>query len=569
MTLFQYIKSQVLIADLVGEYVTLRPAGNYLKGNCPFHSEKTASFTVSPSKGIYYCFGCHESGDVISFLAKIEHISQYESAQELISRYNIEIPEDLKENKDPKKQQQKKELSGINDFFSSWICSNFNNSIAHEYLKDRGLNLTRNNSLFGYFPRSSRDKFIKDSLSNGYLVDDLQKWGILSRSSSGVYSPFEDRIIFVIKDHIGRPIGFGGRVFLANDNRAKYYNSRENSLFKKGQTVFGIDVAKKYIQKKGYVILVEGYLDCFMLWQAGFINSVATMGTACTIEQLTLISRYTNTIYVMYDSDAAGINAMLKLVDLCWQVSLDLKVISLPKNVDPAEYINNGGDINKLIDKALDIYNYYINSSVVNFNTKSYAEKIDQVKDIIKIIEKVTDPIKRDLLISDASKAFGLPSSLLKIKPNKHGGILEKQFTRKSSFSYEEIPGLQKRFISLLLHDTNLYEKDFDLWAEGLRYPLNEILFFIANLSAKNRHWQDDVWELEKDIRETVHRIALEYDQKDDILNFQFIKNQFKKIYWKDIVKSFKEKIALAENSGDLDLVQTSLEKFEKLRKTF
>lgn len=569
MTLFQFIKSHIQIADLVGEYVTLRPAGNYLKGNCPFHSEKTASFTVSPSKGIYYCFGCHESGDIISFLAKIEQISQYESAQELINRYNIDLPENLKETQDPKKHQQKKELTGINEFFSRWICSNFTNSIAHKYLKERGLNLTRNNSMFGYFPRNLRDKFIKDSISNGYLVDDLQKWGILSRSSTGVYSPFEDRIIFIIKDHIGRPIGFGGRVFLPNDNRAKYYNSKENSLFKKGQIVFGIDIAKKYIQKKGYVILVEGYLDCLMLWQAGYINTVATMGTACTIEQLTLISRYASNIYVMYDSDTAGINAMLKLVDLCWQVSLDLKVISLPKNIDPAEYINNGGNVDILIDKSLDIYNYYINSSILNFNNKSYAEKIDQVKEIIKIIEKVTDPIKRDLLISDASKAFGLPASLLKKKPGKFNELSEKKIIRKSSFVYEEIPGLQKRFISLLLHDTKLYEKDFGLWAEGLMYPLNDILFFIANLSEKNRHWQDDVWELEKDIRETVHRIALEYDQKDDILNFQFIKNQFKKIYWKDIVKSFREKIALAENSGDLDLVQTSLEKFEKLRKTF
>lgn len=573
MTLFQYIKSNVAIGDLIGEYVTLRSAGTYLKGHCPFHSEKTASFTVSPNKGIFYCFGCHESGDVISFLAKLENYSQIEAANELVERYALELPEELKSSKNlPENVSEKKELQHICAFFSKWCTEQFNGSLAKKYITERGIKTEKFVGLLGYFPSKKRNKFLQEALDAGFLADDLKKVGIITQGQTGVYSPFEERLIFTIKDHLGNPVAFGGRIFNEQDTRAKYYNSKEHGVFKKGELLYGLDQAKKDIQKLGSVILVEGYLDCLMMWQAGYTNTVATLGTACTIDQLSLISRYANTVYVMYDSDKAGVNAMLKLVGLCWKVSLDLKVVSLPSGVDPADYVLTKGNVSELIENAFDIYKYYISNMGESYNKRSFAEKVDQIQELISVIEKVPDQLKRDLLLHEAAKEFDLPVSIFK-KQTKHVAVrVEKPVAKKiedQAFSYDELPGLQKRFVAALLHDSSLYDPLFELWSVALQYPLNDIVAFVSRLKKDDRHWQDAIWELDKGLIEFVHRLALEYDHSDNILNFDLIRQQFKKNYWKDIVKAFQEKIIFAEQAGDPDKVQNILKKFQELKTAF
>jgi DNA primase len=570
MSLFQFIKNTVSIADLVGEYVSLRSIGTYLKGCCPFHSEKTASFTVSPAKGIYYCFGCQESGDVISFVAKIENCSQIEAANELVERYNIQLPDELANKKNAGNKTQLKELQTICSFFATWTAAQLQNSIAQEYLKARGVQVEKFIGNIGYFPQKMFNRFLQDALKAGFLADDLRKVGILMQGQSGLYCPFEERIIFFIKDHLGKPVAFGGRIFQKDDQRAKYYNSREHSAFKKGDILYGLDRAKKSIQSQSKAILVEGYIDCLMMWQAGFDNSVATLGTACTNEQLALLSRYASTIYVMYDSDQAGIKAMLRLVGLCWKVSLDMKVVSLPEGVDPADFIADSGNVQDLLDTALDIYRYYILINGKDFSGKSFADRLEQINEILSVIEKVQDDLKVDLLMQEAAKAFDLPVALLKKHPKiKIPQVLPVSIGNESLIDYESIPGLQKRFISMLLYDTSLYEPIFELWSVGLTYPLDQVMVFIANLHKESRHWQDGVWDLDKKIIEFIHRLALEYDHKDGILNFDSIKQQFKRYYWKDIVKVFQKKIISAEQQSDPDEVQKLLEKFQQLKATF
>lgn len=570
MSLFQFIKNTVSIADLVGEYVSLRSIGTYLKGCCPFHSEKTASFTVSPAKGIYYCFGCQESGDVISFLAKIENCSQIEAANELVERYHIEIPDELAHKKNSVNKTKLKELQHICSFFASWTAAQLQNSVAQDYLMARGVQVEKFIGNIGYFPQKMFNRFLQDALKAGFLADDLGKVGILIQGQSGLYCPFEERIIFFIKDHLGKPIAFGGRIFLKDDQRAKYYNSREHGAFKKGDLLYGLDRAKKSIQSQTKAILVEGYIDCLMMWQAGFENTVATLGTACTTEQLTLLSRYSSTIYVMYDSDQAGINAMLRLVGLCWKASLDMKVVSLPESVDPADFIASNGNVQDLLNGALDIYRYYILINGKNFSSKSFADRLEQINEILSVIEKVQDELKVDLLMHEAAKAFDLPVTLLKKKPKvKIPQLLPVSTENENQIDYESIPGLQKRFVSMLLYDTSLYEPIFELWSLGLDYPLDQVMTFISILHKESRHWQDGVWDLDKKIIEFIHRLALEYDHKDGILNFDSIKQQFKRHYWKDIVKAFQKKIIFAEQLSDPDEVQRLLEKFQQLKATF
>ena len=570
MSLFQYIKSNIAIGDLVGEYISLKPAGSYLKGNCPFHSEKTASFTVSPAKGIFYCFGCHEGGDVISFFSSMEQCSPIEAANELITRYNLQVPDELLIQKTSQLKSIKKEIQNVFTFFANWCSDQLKNSLGYDYVTKRGIKIDIFNGLIGYFPQKNLQFFLQEALNKGFLAEDFKKVGILMQGQTGIYSPFEERIIFPIKNHLGNIVACGGRIFKENDQRAKYYNSKEHEAFKKGDLVYGLDQAKKSIQKFGYVILVEGYLDCLMMWQAGYENTVATLGTACTIEQLALISRYTSNLYVMYDSDKAGIKAMLRLVGLCWKFALDLKVITLPVGVDPADFVFTNGNLQEVINDALDIYKYYILYNGTNYANKSFSEKLEQIQEIILTIEKVQDQLKRDLLIHEAAKAFDIPISILKKQTkNLSLSVKEEIIIEATEINYENIPGLQKRLIAILLHEPLLYDSVFELWAVGFKYPLDEIIFFISKINKENRNWQDAVWELNKKLIELIHRLALEYDHKDDILNFESIKQQFKRYYWKDIVKAFQQKIILAENSSNPDEVQKILAQFQKLKATF
>ncbi len=327
MNLFSYLKTRVTILDVVSEYATLKKAGLYYKGQCPFHSEKTASFTVSPHKEIFYCFGCHVGGDVIAFIAKIEQCSQTDAAKHLIDRYNIELPTTLSAqvNLSPNSD---KHYFHICQVVTDWCHQQLLKSAEpFSYLSKRGITKKSIQDFkIGFMPGGLANikKFITDLNKEQILVDDLLEWHILSRAKNILFSPYEDRIIFPISDPIGRYCGFGGRIFKPQDTRPKYYNSHENDNFAKGQLVFGLDKAKKDIQKTTKVFLVEGYTDCIAMAQSGFTNTVATLGTACTLDHLNVLGRYAQELYVLYDGDNAGQQAILRIGQLCWQASLDL-----------------------------------------------------------------------------------------------------------------------------------------------------------------------------------------------------------------------------------------------------
>ncbi len=409
MNLFSYLKTRIAILDVVSEYATLKKAGLYWKGQCPFHSEKTASFTVSPHKEIFYCFGCHVGGDVIAFIARKEQCSQIEAAKHLIDRYKIELPSALSGQLSGNKLtlENSKQYTTICQLVAQWCHKElFNSTTALAYLAKRGITQkTINDFTIGYFAGGLANvkRLINDLGKQHILVDDLLEHAILSRSKNILFSPFEERIIFPINDHLGRCCGFGGRIFKPHDTRAKYYNSHENHYFAKGQLLFGLDKAKKEIQKLGSVFLVEGYMDCITMAHYGFSNTVATLGTACTIEQLTTLSRYAQEVLVLYDGDNAGQQAILRIGQLCWQANIELKVISLPKNEDPASYLIKDGSLTSLLSDAQDIFAFFIKTIGADFTKKSLQEKLQLTRKILDIIQKLNDPLKQDFLLQNAS----------------------------------------------------------------------------------------------------------------------------------------------------------------------
>lgn len=412
MNIFSYIKSKIQIMDVVSEYTSLKRAGNYWKGQCPFHNEKTASFTVSPHKEIFYCFGCHAGGDVIAFISKIENFSQIEAARHLAKTYNIELPDELTKEIAGQKHEKEKYFM-LCEEVANW-CHNqlMINEQALKYMQKRGFNKNIIESYnLGYFPPTylSVRALINHLNKFSLMQSDLIEAKIIAEGKKATFSPFEDRIIFPIKDIIGRYCGFGGRIFKEFDQRPKYYNSHETPYFAKGSLLFGFDAAKKALSKCDHIFIVEGYTDCITMAQYGFKNTVATLGTACTQEHLKILSRYVNYVYVLYDGDNAGQNAIMRLTELCWQVSIELKVITLPETEDPASFLQNGGNLNELIDQARDIFMFFIENTCKDFLSKPLAEKLKLANEIIKTIEKIQDPIKRDILMQKASNIMQIP----------------------------------------------------------------------------------------------------------------------------------------------------------------
>ena len=558
MNIFDFVKSKVSILDVVNEYANLKPTGIYWKGNCPFHSEKTPSFTVSPHKGIFYCFGCHEGGDIISFIAKIEGCNQREAANSLIDKHGIKVPEEYlqKGAKEAPSLDSKKQYFKICEQVAQWCYENLKeNKEASSYVAKRKLNeeAIRKYSI-GYFPPQSTKRLLNFCHKSGIVAKDLILAGILAEGKTQIYSPFENRIIFPIKDLIGRFCGFGGRVFKKDDERAKYYNSKENDFFSKGHLLFGLDIAKEEIRKKGSVFLVEGYTDCTALFQAGFKNTVATLGTSCTADHLKILNRFASEVYVLYDGDSAGQEAILRLTELCWDVSLDLKVICLPNKEDPASFIQSGGDLNLIIKDKKSIYAFYTEMISLGFQTKNLDQKLKSVGKLIEMISKVEDPIKRDLLIQDAASAMNLPIESLakRLKSNNISSNQQQPKIVKNK--------LERTIVSAVLNDFSLADQRVEALVIYFSKDLQQILKNIIQLKGQgfNLFYEN----LNEDERRLVNEIVLEFEN-EWIEIFDELLNRFQKQNWKRITESFKVMIS---NTTDQNEVKKMLSQFQSLK---
>lgn len=580
MNLFSFIKSNISIESVVGEYVTLKRAGLYLKANCPFHAERTASFTVSPHREIFYCFGCHLGGDVISFIAAIEGCSQVEAARHLVDRYNLAVPKDLiNESGISNVDLQKK-----NSYFdlclqvALWCNQELaKNQAAHSYLTERSISQKSIDQFtLGYFPSGARaiKQLIAYVQQQSFLASNLVEANIIVLAGGGQhYSLFEERIIFPIKDHLGRVCGFGGRIFMPNDERVKYYNSHENQFFTKGALLYGLDQAKKEIQKQDIAIMVEGYTDCIALYERAFGNCVATLGTACTPEHLKLLARYTQMVYVMYDGDQAGQKAILRLTELGWNVNLELKIISLPAGEDPASFCERGGDMRALICQAQDIFTFFIQTMGTNLATKTLNEKLTLAQKMINLIMRVPEPLKRELLINQAAGALGLSVDILKkelsslwYRARKPLVSNQKEFV----VPVESICKIESALFALLF--LNLQFLDIEAIGAIEDYfcePLKIIIKKARQLRAINRSidFVQLFDEFEQSQQLLINRLLLAYDGHVSEKELVSLLLQLYKKHWQLKVNNVKEKLRVAVGAGNNDEVKELLVNFQEMKK--
>ncbi|MBS1671535.1 MAG: DNA primase [Bacteroidetes bacterium] len=345
----EQIKSRIDIIDVIGEYVKLKKRGvNYL-GNCPFHNEKTPSFTVSPSKEIYKCFGCGKSGNTITFLMEHDKLSYVEALKWLAARYNIEIEETETSPEQKQAALASESLYAINNFAQKFFeeklfTTEEGKNIALTYLYERGFreNIVKKFQL-GYNP-SVKNELSNALLNNQFNKEILSRTGlVVVRNENELVDNYRNRIIFPIHNNSGKIIGFGARVIGKADKAPKYINTPENELYSKSKVLYGSYFARMAIDKANECLLVEGYTDVISLHQAGIENVVASGGTSLTVEQLRIIKKYTNNITIIYDGDSAGIKAALRGLDMAIEEGLNVKLVLIPDNEDPDSYVNKVG----------------------------------------------------------------------------------------------------------------------------------------------------------------------------------------------------------------------------------
>ncbi len=488
----EQIKNRIDIIDVVGEYVKLKKRGaNYL-GNCPFHNEKSPSFTVSPSKEIYKCFGCGKSGNTITFLMEHDKLSYVEALKWLARRYNIEIEETELSPEQKFQQQTGDSLYIINNFAGKFFQeqlweNNEGTTIALSYLKERGF---RDEIIkkfqIGYNPQA-KDELTKALIQNQFNKELLPKTGLCAiRNDTELVDNYRGRIIFPIHNNTGKIIGFGARIIGKNDKAPKYINTPENELYVKSKILYGSYFARQAIDKANECLLVEGYTDVVSLHQAGIENVVASGGTSLTIDQLRLIKKYTNNLTIIYDGDNAGIKAALRGLDMALEESLNVKLVLIPDNEDPDSYVNKVGTsaFQKFVadnKKDFIIFQLEVMMKEVGNDVAKKSEVVNQIAETLSKINKAEDFIKQQGYVKQCSEILkidegGLINLVNKFKrdkiskdekrlPFEEANHLLKEAKQPENNTYEEIAlvnedELQERNVLRVLLEFGLQKWD-------------------------------------------------------------------------------------------------------------
>ena len=409
------------IEDVVGRYVNLRRSGANLFGLCPFHGEKTASFSVAPDKGIYYCFGCHKGGGVINFQMEVEGLSYPDAVRVLANRVGIEVPEDEQYQSRYRQQERLWALSKEAAlFFHSQLYAPVGKP-ALEYALGRGMSKSILTTFgVGYAP-DSWDNLVKAMRAKGYTDEELKESGLVSVSqkNGNIFDRFRDRLMFPIIDVRGNVIGFGGRIIKKDSDAAKYLNSPETLIFNKRKNLFGLNLAKK--SKAGFLILVEGNIDVVTLHQYGFDNAIASLGTSLTEEQAALMTRYAEQVILIYDGDKAGQNATQRAIPILEKAGLQVKVLQLKDAKDPDEYLKKfGADKFKLLlEGSSNRVEYQLNAIARKYDIREDDQKVKFINEATDFISTLSNAVQREIYGHRVAEAAGISYDALKLEVNK------------------------------------------------------------------------------------------------------------------------------------------------------
>lgn len=409
------VRVQNDIVDVVSEYLVLKPSGKGFFALCPFHSEKTASFHVYPEKQIYHCFGCGVGGNVFSFIMAIENIGFVDAVKMLAERVGLHLPETYDSAKYDEIRAHNEQLYSINTqaarYYHNMLISKEGQS-AFQYLKSRGLDM-RTIRIFGLgFAPDGWDN-VKDYLmAQGFEEELLIESGVIVKKGGNAYDRFRNRIMFPIINQSGYVVGFGGRVM--DDALPKYLNTSESSIFNKSKVLFGLNIAKKE-RPLANIIIVEGYMDVITLYRYGYHNVVASLGTALTPEQASLIRRYAGEAIIAYDGDIAGQKATLRGIDVLTEAGCDVKVIRFPEDLDPDDILKEYGKdyFDRLLDEAVSAIDFKLDILRKDFDLNSEEGRVEYATEAAKILSEVDNVLKRDVHIRRLEEITGFKAELI------------------------------------------------------------------------------------------------------------------------------------------------------------
>jgi len=510
--------------EVIGNFVGLTRRGVNFIGLCPFHNEKTPSFTVSPGKNIYKCFGCGKGGNSVNFVMEHEGYSYIEAIKFLAQMYNIEL-EELEMSDEQKETQQKRDsLFIVNEWAKNRFSDNLFKTqqgvnIGLAYFKERGFreSIIKKFGL-GFAIDDSKDLTLS-SQRDGYKEEFLKELGLISKNN---YDFFRNRVMFTIHNLTGKAIGFAGRIMGNNPKMPKYINSTESEIYNKRKILYGLYFAKSEIRKLDHCILVEGYTDVLSLVQSGIENVVASSGTSLTSDQIRLIRRYTNTIKILYDGDAAGVNAALRGMDMILAENMTVKLVILPENHDPDSYIKEVGPSEFLdfIKKNEKDFILFKTQMLLKETSGDPVKKAYILKDIVATLAKVSDPLIRSMYVKECSSLLDIEEKIIVSETNK---IIKKEIKDRS---YKKLREEQVDSQMNVVNDT-----------EKIKVKSQSSLFT-----------RSDEYQERAIVKVLMEKGHMFFNEEDDILIVDFVLanvlgtlNYFENAEYKELIELIKE----------------------------
>ena len=474
------------IEVVVGDYVPLKKKGQNLWACCPFHGEKSPSFSISPAKQIYKCFGCGKAGDPIQFIMDIEGIGFQEAIRHLAGKYGIEVEEDQSRTPEQDIAQNEREslfisLGFARDFFVKNLHTEEGKSIGLSYFKERGFNQGIIEKFDLGYASDGWDHLLKAAKAAGFQEDILLKAGLVLQKEGDltrIYDRFRGRVIFPIHNISGKPLGFGARILTKEKNQPKYINSPETEVYHKSDVLYGMFQAKKTIRDKDNCYLVEGYTDVISMHLSGIENVVSSSGTSLTEGQIKLIKRFTDQVTVLYDGDAAGIKASLRGIDLLLEGGLNVKAVVFPDGEDPDSYSRKVGTQafqEYLKENSRDFIGFKIGLYQEEF-AKDPIRKAEVIREVVQSIGKIPDPIIRSVYTKEASVLLGIEEDIILAELNK--SVLKSQ---KETFNkHKEDTAVNGKENSYGNEDSSVYIPRPNQITESLFHSEEKLIYFLV-----------------------------------------------------------------------------------------
>ena len=575
------VRERTDIHAVISRYVSLNQRGGKYWGLCPFHNEKTPSFSVDAGKGFFYCFGCHAGGNVFKFLSLIENISYFDAIKLQAERLGIDMPTRKLSPEEQRRRHEEKILFNVNalaqEFFHECLIKTARGEVGRKYLSGRGItDSTIETFKLGFAP-DSWDALLTTLTKRGISVEQLEKVGLVKRrtDNSGFYDRFRARVMIPINDVFGHTVAFGGRILVADENSPKYLNSPETALFNKRRLLFGLDKAHLPISSAGFAIVVEGYMDAISLVAAGVKNVVATLGTAFTPEHAKLLLRYARKIVFCYDSDEAGQRATIRALPIVQAAGAEVFVVKVPEGKDPDDFVRSRGRdaFDELIKNAVPLIDYRLEYVLSHTDCSTIQGKQQALQDILPVVSKVTTAVTRNYYCRKISAALSLEESVVNEALRNFNGngasppeVVNKPVAKKTFEPIDpEIRSSGEVILRVVWHDTEIASfvtqvMSIELFAKVHR----EIFDWLKACSEAGRH-PDDVSAAEKlspEAFEELSRILLRGGVDEDREAFEDSIKTFKRI---DLKKQYAAILAQAEEymaSGNpkyLDSLRESL----------